>query len=211
MAFKSFDLPAELERGNTRENRDRIARWVGKDEERFEQLMDLYLHGAWRTAQLAAGVVGICAEEQPELMDPWLPTMVKRMQEPGVHDAIPRTAMRTLQFVTIPPRIAGRVAKVCFDALEDISRPIAVRVFAMTVLVRLCEDQPDLSREVRTVIEAMLPYSTAAFAARARRELKRLGAGKKPVTEFHREFTETHRVEDGTRRSTKFARRYTKS
>jgi hypothetical protein len=176
MTSKPFDLPTELERGNTRSNRDRITRWVGKDPQRFSELMALYLHGEWREAQLAAGVVSLCVEQHPALIDPWLPKMLKRMQEKDVHDAVRRMGMWVLQVATIPPRLAGRVAQVSFGALQDISQPIAMRVFAMTVLVRLCEGQPDLSREVRTVIETVLPYGTGAFTSRARRELKKLSA-----------------------------------
>jgi hypothetical protein len=175
MAAKPFDLTAELLSGNSRVNRDRVARWVGSDPQRFAALMKLYLHGDRREAQLAAGVVSICVEHHPALANPWLSRMLRRMQDKDVHDAVRRMGMWVFQFVDIPSRLAGRLAQVSFDALQDVSQPIAMRVFAMTVLTRLSQDQPDLSREVRTVIEAMIPYSTVAFAARARRELKRLG------------------------------------
>lgn len=178
MASTPFDLPSELARGNTRANRDRVARWVGTDPQRFAELMKLYLHGDRREAQLAAGVVSICIEHHPSLADRWLPKILRRMQEKDVHDAVRRMGMWVLQIVPIPPRLAGRVAQVSFDALQDMSQPIALRVFAMTVLTRLCTDQPDLSREVRTVIEAMLPYGTGAFVSRARRELKQLGGSQ---------------------------------
>jgi hypothetical protein len=174
MASVLFNLPSELEQGNTRANRDRVARWVGNDRHRFAELMDLYLRGDRREAQLAAGVVSICVEHHPGLANPWLSKMLRRMAEKDVHDAVRRMGMWVFQFVAIPPRLAGRLAQVSFDALQDVSQPIAMRVFAMTVLTRLSQDQPDLAREVRTVIEAMLPYGTGAFQSRARKELGRL-------------------------------------
>lgn len=138
MTSVTFSLSDELARGNTRENRDRLTRWVGRDERRLAELMQMYLHGAWREAQLAAGVVTLVADEHPEMMDPWLPAIVKRMRDAHVHNAVVRTGMHVLQVVEVPRRLAGRVAQICFEALEDVSRPIAVRVFAMTVLVNLC-------------------------------------------------------------------------
>jgi hypothetical protein len=204
MTTARFDLSYELSRGNTRENRDRLTRWVGHDERRMAELMRLYLHGAWREAQLAAGVVTLVADEHPEMMDPWLPAMVKRMQDRHVHNAVVRTGMHVLQVVEIPRRLAGRVAQICFDALEDVSQPIAVRVFAMTVLVNLCVGkkrcteihrgkeklhegkrefvaEPELAREVELAITAVLPYGTGAFTSRAKRELKRLQRCGVPV------------------------------
>ncbi len=145
---------------------------------RFADLMEQYLHGALREVQLAAGAVSVCVEHHPPLADPWLSKMLRRMQEKNVHDAVRRMGMWVFQFVAIAPRLAGRLAQVSFDALQDVSQPIAMRVFAMTVLTRLCQDQPDLSREVRTVIEAMLPYGTGAFVARARQEMRRLVGAK---------------------------------
>jgi hypothetical protein len=133
--------------------------------------MDLYLHGEWRVAQLAAGVVCLVAEKHPTMMDPWLPAVLKRIQQRDVHDAVRRCGMWTLQVVKISPRLAGRIAQISFDALEDVSQPIAIRVYAMTILVRLCRKEPDLAREVRTAIETVLPYGTGAFQSRAQREL----------------------------------------
>ncbi len=174
MTATFFDLSAELALGNTRENRDRLTHWVGCDPRRLATLMQLYLKGDRRGAQLAAGVVTLVADAHPDMMGPWLGPMVTRMQERGVHNAVVRTAMHVLQVVTVPRRLAGRVAKVCFDALEDISQPIAVRVFAMTVLVNLCREETDLAREVELAITMVLPYGTAAFTSRARHELVRL-------------------------------------
>ena len=136
--------------------------------------MQLYLKGEWRDAQLAAGVVTLVADAHPEMMGPWLGAMVSRMQEQGIHNAVVRTAMHVLQVVRVPRRLAGRVAKICFNALEDVSQPIAVRVFAMTVLVNLCREEPGLARESELAIRTVAPYGTAAFTARARRELRRL-------------------------------------
>lgn len=175
MRAQIFDLPEELDKGNTRANRDRVALWVGNDARRFARLMDLYLHGERRKAQLAAGAVFICVQHHPVLADPWLPAMIRRMKEPGVHDAVRRCAMWTFQVIAIPRRHAGRIAGICFESLSDISQPIAVRVYAMTVLTKLCQEQPELTRELHAVIAAVLPYGTAAFRARARRELRRLG------------------------------------
>ncbi len=174
MTSTSFDLPTELLRGNTRENRDRVRDWVGTDKKRMARLMDLYLHGEWRLAQLAAGVVCLVAEQHPSMMNRWLPVLLKRIQQRDVHDAVRRCGMWTLQVVEIPPRLAGRIAQISFEMLKDVSQPIAMRVYAMTILVRLCKKEPDLAREVVTAIETVLPYGTGAFQARARMEIRAL-------------------------------------
>lgn len=96
--------------------------------------------------------------------------------------------MWIFQITVVPRALAGRLASVCFDMLADVARPIAVRVFAMTVLVNLCAGRkrdaklqeeggvlvPKLAREVELAITTVLPYGTAAFTSRAKKELKRL-------------------------------------
>lgn len=172
----SMDLESEILREHSKQNMVRIARWVGTDSARFKQLMELFLHGDYRTTQLAAWVVSYyCVEWHPQLARPWLKPMLKRMQEPGVHDAVKRSVLRILQFVDIPRSLQGSVATVCFGYLQSPDTPIAVRVFSMTVLARIAEQQPDLRNELKLVIQQMLPYGGAAIRARARNVLKKLG------------------------------------
>lgn len=138
-------------------------------------MMELYLTGDFRTAQLAAGVITLCVDDHPRLIDPWLSKVVARMSQKGIHNAVQRTAVHILQSVDIPPHLSGKVANLCFDYLEDISQPIAVRVFSMSVLANIASQEPDLAHELAMVIRELTPYGTGAFKARARMVLKSLG------------------------------------
>lgn len=42
----------------------------------------------------------------------------------------------------------------------------------MSILGKLCKKEPDLMNELRLVIEAPLPYSTAGFKSRAKKDFK---------------------------------------
>ena len=96
------------------------------------------------------------------------------MQEPGVHDAVPRNMLRILQFVEIPKSLLGTAATLCFDYLNTVGSPIAVKANAMTALQRIVAREPDLKRELQTSIELMMPYVGAALKARARIVLQQL-------------------------------------
>jgi hypothetical protein len=171
-----MNLIDQLHAGNTRANRDFIADWVGRDSTRFAQLMHVYLEGEMREAQLAAGVLFCCLENHSELFIPWLPKMVRRMDEAGVHPAVRRVVVRVLMEIDTPKQLQGRVVDLCFKYLSDPSEPIAVRVFAMGTVAHIAESEPDLWRELRQTIEMVLPYSTAAFQAHARKVFKRARA-----------------------------------
>ena len=153
--------------------------WVGRDPERFAELMQLFLNGDYRVTQRSAWAVMHCATRHPELVTPWLGPMIGKMQEPDLHIAVRRNVIRILQDIEIPKKLMGRVADLCFRYLNDVHSPIAVKVFSMTVLANIAQGEPDMARELRAIIELMLPYSGAAMNARARMILKTLDETKR--------------------------------
>jgi hypothetical protein len=81
--------------------------------------------------------------------------------------------MRSLETVPLPKRHLGRIAQAAFGKLEG-RAPIAVKVYSMSVLLRVAGFEPDLVPEIRSVIEMQLPLSGPAFQARAKMVLKKL-------------------------------------
>ncbi|MFH1230679.1 MAG: hypothetical protein V1709_04195 [Planctomycetota bacterium] len=171
-----MDLEAEILREHSKHQAVGIARCIGADRRRFKKLMELFLHGEYRVTQRSAWIVSQCYEQHPCLITPWLPAMLKKMQEPGVHDAVKRNGVRILQCIEIPDSLLGTVVSLCFDYLNSVDAPIAVKAHSMTVLKRIAEREPGLKRELRDSIELMLPYARPAIHARARMVLKRLEA-----------------------------------
>ncbi len=169
-----MDLETEILREHSKRQSVRIAKWVGNNKGRFRELLNLFLKGEYRTTQRAAWIVKHCADEHPDLVYPYLNEMVDRMLEPGAHDAVPRNVLRILQDVEIPRRIAGKIATVSFEMLASAKEPIAVKVFSMTVLANIAQQEPDLKREIVLLIEQQMPTGSAGFRSRARKILKRL-------------------------------------
>ena len=169
-----MDLGQQLLAEHSRQSTDRIVRWIGADASRLAQLMNVFLGSDSLLTQRSAWVVGVFADVHPVLLEPWMAKMLRKIREPGVHDAARRNVVRALQFVEISERLLGKVASVCFDELSSGTSPMAVKACAMTVLARIAEREPDLAREVRLIIEQQLPYGAPSFHARARRILKSL-------------------------------------
>jgi hypothetical protein len=170
----AMNIQKQLLAEHSRRNTDRIIHWIGADAARLKSVMEIFLGNDPLLTQRSAWVVGVMADEHPDLLQPWLSKMMRKTREPGVHDAVRRNVARALQFVEIPPRLLGEVATVCFDELSSPGSPIAVKACAMTVLERVVEREPELGRELRLIIEQQLPYTTAAFHARAREVLAKL-------------------------------------
>jgi hypothetical protein len=160
---------------NSRGHILKIAAWVSNDPDRLEQLVQLFLHDEYRVVQRAAWILSYVAERQPELMQPHLPAMVRRMEDHGIPVAVKRNVTRVLQFLPIPPALHGQVMNYCFELLSNPEETIAVRVCSMTVLANLAQEYPDIRNEIRLVLEDELQHQPSpGFASRAKKVLKML-------------------------------------
>jgi hypothetical protein len=168
-----MDIRKEVLKAHSKPQTDKIVKYVGKNPERFKDLITNFLQGDYRVTQRIAWPLSYCVCNHPELIKPYLQKTLTMLDKPGIHDAVKRNIMRLLQFVEIPKRLQGIAADKAFQ-LMDPREPIAVRVFSMTVLKNLALQEPDLKKELKLIIEDQLPYGTAAYQSRAKKVLKEL-------------------------------------
>jgi len=167
----------------------RIVRWVGHDAERLAMLMEIFMGQPhprplpqvrgeqYRLTQRSAWAVRYVGENAPELIAPWLPKLVARLREPGIHDAVKRNVLNVFEALEIPEALQDELADLCFGYLENPNEAIAVHCTSMTVLEKICRRVPELKPELRLLVEELFEHSTAGFKSRARRVLGRLGSG----------------------------------
>ncbi|XZF12726.1 hypothetical protein ACTHGU_13140 [Chitinophagaceae bacterium MMS25-I14] len=170
-----MNLRNEILKEHSKQQALKIAVWIGKNPERFNQLIGFFMHDEYRVVQRSAWIVSIVGEKHPGLIQPHLAELVARMQEEGVPVAVKRNVVRILQHQQIPEALHGPVMNTCFDLLADPKETVAVRVFSMTVLGNLAHTYPEIKQELRTIIEDQLEQgATAGFIARAKKLLPRL-------------------------------------
>jgi hypothetical protein len=150
---------------------ERIVRYVGNDPLRFKQLMDVFLSNEYRPVQRASWSVNCCVEKYPELVTPYFSKLVGILSRDDVHTAAHRNILRMFQFVDIPKRWAGRLYDICTRFLDDAARPVATRVFALTVAAKIAHGEPALINELTAIAEKQIPHTTAALRARAKNVL----------------------------------------
>jgi hypothetical protein len=171
-----MDLKKEILKGHNKVQTNKIVRYVGNDPEKFADLVNVFLAGPYRVTQRAAWPLSYCVENHPEIILPHIKKILDNLKKPEIHDAVKRNTVRLLQFIDIPKRFHGQITELCFHYLTNIKEPVAIRVFAMTVLAHICESHPELKSELRIVIEDNLAYASPAFTSRSRKVLKRLDA-----------------------------------
>ncbi len=173
--MKQDHLEQEILREHSKRQAMKIGRWVGMNRQRFGRLMQCYLQGESVLSQRAAWIMSYCGELHPHLLDGWIPRLLARVEEPGNHIGVRRNGLRVLRFVTVPHRILGKVVAICFDELENPDSPVAVRVYAMDVLLGILENEPGLANEVLAVVHSILPNAGPGLSVCCRRAMKKLG------------------------------------
>ncbi|MEK6783121.1 MAG: hypothetical protein AABY93_15580 [Bacteroidota bacterium] len=163
-----------LEKEHSKAQCDKIVKYVGRNPKRFEELVNVFLNGPYRITQRSAWPLSNCVEQHPDLIKPHLKRILQFVKKPNVHDAVKRNTLRFLQFIEIPRSLQGLSVDVCFTFLLDTHEPIAIRVFAMTVLTNLSRVLPELKNELIPIIEDQLPFGSPGYISRGKRCLKEL-------------------------------------
>ncbi|UII32962.1 hypothetical protein LVD17_03860 [Fulvivirga ulvae] len=171
--IKVVDIREELLKEHSKSNANKIARYISDDARRFGLLMVLFLSNEYRVTQRAAQVVSICTDNYPDLISPYLKQLILNLRN-DIHDAVKRNSLRILQNIELPDSLHGEMADIGFSILASGEEPVAIKVFAMTVLANLCKREPDLKNELQIIIEDQMPYGSAGFISRGSKILKRL-------------------------------------
>jgi hypothetical protein len=169
-----MDLVKEILKEHSKTQAGKIVKYVGKDAARFKTLVNVFKAGPYRITQRAAWPLSICVEFYPDLVKPHVKELLVEISKPGAHNAVKRNIMRLLQYAELPRTFHGKIADLCFKYLTDNGEAIAVRVFAMTVLARIASHNPEISRELRMIIQDHLPFASPGYLSRAKKVLKTL-------------------------------------
>jgi len=169
-----MNLVAELDKKQSLATKNKIIRYVGTDVKRFDELVKVFLGDTYRRTQWAGWPLSDIVKKNPDLIKPYLRPILKTIDRPGMHVAVKRNVMRLFQFIDIPRSLCGLAFDKAGKLFADTSEPIAVRVFAMTVMSQVAMKEPGLKNEVIIAIEEQLPYGSAGYKNRAARLIKEL-------------------------------------
>lgn len=159
---------------HSRMQSDIISAYIGNRQVRFDQLMSLVFTNEQPLARRAAWTMGHCCKVHPILLDPHFNRLFELISSPDTHPSITRNTLLVFQTVEIPSDMTGRVFNLCFDKVDHPDQMAATRIYAMTILARICQWEPELSDEVELLIKQNLRHSSNGFKGRARHLLKKL-------------------------------------
>ncbi|HEX2629507.1 MAG TPA: hypothetical protein VHM26_10850 [Chitinophagaceae bacterium] len=169
-----MDLKELLLAKHSKAHTTKIAKWIGTDQKRFDQLVKFLMDGEEPLPQRAGWVLFYCAIPHPQLIQKHIGKLLKNLQRPNIHDAVKRNTIRILQDLPVPEKFQGDAMNICFDYITDPKEKPAIKAFSLTVLQNLAQQYPEIKNELKTVIESQWENESAAFRSRAKKILKTL-------------------------------------
>lgn len=151
-----------------------IAAWVGANQKRFDELVQLFLGDNFVLSQRAGWSLAEIAKPQPQLAQKHLTALFKSLEWTGRHNCCKRHVMGLLQSVPIPTRLQGQVLEKAYQFLHQPDEEVAVKCVSMTVLARIALLHPVLAYELRQTILPLAEDESAAIRSRVKSTLKLL-------------------------------------
>jgi hypothetical protein len=148
--------------------------YVCVSRDRFEELFKLFYNSQGVVRLQSAWALSYCVEQYPDWISPHIGKLIRLVETTDEPAGVRRSVMRMLQFAAVPKRLHGRAANACFARLTDPGEAVAVKVFAMTVCANIAEENKEIARELKMVLEDQMPYGTAGFVSRASKILRKL-------------------------------------
>lgn len=167
-----MDLEEQILTEHSKSNINAVVAYIGSNPERFKVLMGLFFSGSYRVVQRSAWVMSSCAGLHPSLIRPYLKRLIHNLENKENHDAVKRNSLKVLEAIQVPPVHHGTLIALCFDFLANKKEPVAVKVYAMSILANLTKAEPDLQKELRILIEDQMPYASPGFKSRGIKVLR---------------------------------------
>jgi hypothetical protein len=151
-----------------------IKKYVGDDKKRFAELMNLCLADEKILAPRASWATLHAGDKRQDLLNPWIGKMLDQLSK-STYSSVKRNFLRLFQEIVIPEKYRGELIEVCYKLVFTLSEPIAVRVFALTVISNQVQFHPELKNELEIVVkDLILPGAPPAMISRGKKILKTL-------------------------------------
>ena len=148
-----MNLAEELDTVQFKSDVGRIMEWIGNDPSRLEHLIHFVLNGTKREQHKSSWVLTTICDDRPEVAVPFIASFLDRLQEKGHHQGLYRSLIRIMIKCDLPEELHGRITEVMFEIIQQPSRSIAERAFAIHVVTRMVRLYPELFDEFEMILE----------------------------------------------------------
>jgi hypothetical protein len=133
----------------------------------FPSLMELAFRQSGPHSMRATRVVVLLIERRPDLFGKYIEPILQRMESIH-HESVKFNMLKIFTFCDLPEDEdnLGKLTNLCFDAVEANVSRIAIKVYAIEILYRISQIEPELKHELLDIIEKYMMGAQAAFLSR---------------------------------------------
>lgn len=139
----------------------RIIKSVEKDHGIVNEIIKHFNDADQRIVMRATWTLLHLSFAHPELVEPKFGELLKLLRSPNTHTGAVRNCIRIFTVCNIPERYSAEIFDLCMSYLKNNIMPHAVRAFAINTLCILCNSYPELSQEVKLVLNELKKYPQA--------------------------------------------------
>jgi hypothetical protein len=152
---------------------DLLVSEIENDRRKFESMLAVALLDKYPVSMRAARVLQLCAVKYPSLPEPFLNKMTSLLSGIKV-DGVRRSMLKILISSPVLPdeEELGHLVDDCFDWMQDKRQPVAVRAYAIDLLVKIIEQYPDLRLELITSLLAIQGNETPGMKAKCKQVIQ---------------------------------------
>ena len=169
-----MNLREEILKEHSKAQCTKIVKWVCSNQQRFDELFNLFLNDEYRVVKRSAWPMSYCVDAHPSLITKHWKELMHHLKKPNLHDAVKRNSIHVMQDIELPQAYHGKIIDLCYTYLESPKKSLAVKVFSMSVIANLAKHYPEIKPQLKLIIEDQLPQKSAGFKSRAKRVFKQL-------------------------------------
>lgn len=162
-----------LLREQSRANTDFLVDIVLKNPDLFNELWALVMRNEDPISRRAAWVADYCAEIRPAFIENKLEELSMRVNTFS-SDGLKRHALCMMARSELPVHNLGYLVDACFRWLENKTESVAVKMYSMVILERVCRQLPEFSSELYDLIKIQLPEARPGFRNCGEKIMKQL-------------------------------------
>jgi hypothetical protein len=145
---------------------DMLINAVGVDKKTISYIAGLVINSPEPIPMRAAWALEGLDRNHPHLLNPHLKTLIKSINT-FKHTGTKRNILKILTRKTISRDQQGLLINYCFEWLVDKAEPVAVKVYAMQIIMNHTKEYPEIKQELKETLEELYEISSPGFKSKA--------------------------------------------
>lgn len=150
-----------------------IVEWIGDVQTHFDSLMNIVYLNDLDHSMRAAWVIDMTTDRNIQLFEKHIERVIINLER-FKHTGVVRCMLRILCKIEIHEKYWTTLFDLILKWLTLPETPLAVKVHGMQVCFNICEKVPELSNELKMILEDQFDKNTVGFKSRARKLIKKL-------------------------------------